>query len=253
MDMAYNGIGNWTACFYKNYGVSSDTEVTIKCLNSGNTYEITNSNKNDEGKFLQATGSNLITFRDDTIAYESGDIFEITLHNVTNKMTGEKTDYTYRSVFMSLSEVNESAVTDIELNKSEINLNIGTNERIFAKIIPEDATDKLIKFTSKDDNIATVRQDGTVVGIKEGNTEILVECGEITKTVNVIVNKYLKGDINNDGKITTLDLNYGLAKLLKGNLTQEEEQRGDVTGDNKYTTLDLNKLLGYLLGKIKEL
>ena len=63
----------------------------------------------------------------------------------------------------------------------------------------------------------------------------------------------LKGDINGDGKITTLDLNYGLAKLLKGNLTQEEEQRGDVTGDGKYTTLDLNKLLGYLLGKIKEL
>ena len=63
----------------------------------------------------------------------------------------------------------------------------------------------------------------------------------------------LKGDINGDGKITTLDLNYGLAKLLKGNLTQEEEQRGDVTGDGKYTTLDLNKLLGYLLGKIKKL
>ena len=63
----------------------------------------------------------------------------------------------------------------------------------------------------------------------------------------------LKGDINNDGKITTLDLNYGLAKLLKGNITEEEEQRGDVTGDGKYTTLDLNKMLGYLLGKIKEL
>ena len=63
----------------------------------------------------------------------------------------------------------------------------------------------------------------------------------------------LKGDINNDGKITTLDLNYGLAKLLKSNLTEEEEQRGDVTGDGKYTTLDLNKMLGYLLGKIKEL
>lgn len=253
MDMAYKGIGNWTACFYKNYEVSYATEVTIKCLNSGKTYEITSSNKNDEGKFLQATGSNLITFRDDTITYESGDIFEITLHNVTNKTTGEETDYTYRSVFMSLSEVNESAVTDIELNKNEINLNIGSNERILAKIIPEDATDKLIKFTSKNENIATVRQDGTVIGVKEGKTEILVECGGITKTVNVLVNKYLKGDINNDGKITTLDLNYGLAKLLKGNLTVEEEQRGDVTGDNKYTTLDLNKLLGYLLGKIKEL
>ena len=79
--------------------------------------------------------------------------------------------------------------------------------------------------------------------------DITVESQEVKQDIEI----YLKGDINNDGKITTLDLNYGLAKLLKGNLTQEEEQRGDVTGDGKYTTLDLNKLLGYLLGKIKEL
>ena len=63
----------------------------------------------------------------------------------------------------------------------------------------------------------------------------------------------LKGDINNDGKITVLDLNYGLGKLSKKLLTEDDIQRGDVTGDGKYTILDLNKVLGYLSGKIEEL
>ena len=123
----------------------------------------------------------------------------------------------------------------------------------------------LEKNTNKVINEITLNGDATsysINGIPQGNYilkvtqnnvireyDITVESKEVKQDIEI----YLKGDINNDGKITTLDLNYGLAKLLKGNLTQEEEQRGDVTGDGKYTTLDLNKLLGYLLGKIKEL
>ena len=121
------------------------------------------------------------------------------------------------------------------------------------------------KNTNKVINEITLNGDATsysINGIPQGNYILRVTQNNVTKEYDITVESqevkqdieiYLKGDINNDGKITTLDLNYGLAKLLKGNLTQEEEQRGDVTGDGKYTTLDLNKLLGYLLGKIKEL
>ena len=123
----------------------------------------------------------------------------------------------------------------------------------------------LEKDTNKVINEITLNGDATsysINGVPQGNYILKVTQNNVTREYDVIVENqevkqdieiYLKGDINNDGKITTLDLNYGLAKLLKGNLTQEEEQRGDVTGDGKYTTLDLNKLLGYLLGKIKEL
>ncbi len=253
MDLAYNGIGNWTARFYKNYSMSSDTEVTIKCLNSGKTYEITNENKNDSDKFLKVTGSDLVTFRDDTIAYESGDIFEITLHNVIDNSTKSKTDYTYRSVFMSFTEINENIVTDIELNTDSVNLAMGASKRVLAKVIPEDATNKLIQFTSENENIATVRQDGTIKGVGKGSTTITVKCGGITKEITVKVNDFLKGDINGDGAVDIIDLTYGLRKLENRDILPEEEQRGDVTGDGTYDITDVTKLLRYLAREIEEL
>jgi uncharacterized protein YjdB len=108
-------------------------------------------------------------------------------------------------------------------------------------------------FKSADESIAKVRQDGTITGVKEGKTTITVNCQDVTKTITVNVTKYLKGDINGDGKISVLDTNYGLRKLSKGGLNAEEIERGDVTGDGKYTILDINKVLRYLSGKIKEL
>ena len=250
MDLAYNGIGNWTARFYKNYNVTSDTEVTIKCLNSDKTYEITNENKNDSGKFLQVSGSDLITFRDDTIAYESGDVFEITLHNVIDKSTGNKIDYKYRSVFMSMSQINESNITDIELNKNTVNLTIGESNRILAKVIPEDATNKLIEFTSTNEDIATVRQDGTITGVKEGTTTITIKGDGVIKQINVTVDKYLKGDINQDGIVNAVDVSYGMRGIIhKIELTELEKEIGDVNKDGIFNVVDVNDIMRYVIGK----
>ena len=246
MDLAYNGIGNWTARFYKNYSVSSDTEVTIKCLNSGKTYEITNEDKNTSGKFLQVTGSDLVTFRDDTIAYESGDVFEITLHNVTNKSTGTKTDYTYRSVFMSMTQINEIGVTDIELSETNIELLPGESKAIDSKITPEDATNKMLKYTSSNEDIATVRQDGTIYAKSAGTAIITVaSCSStgFSKTITVVVKgdttepeepvnpgEFLKGDLDRNGVVNANDAVVAL-DLYKGTATDEDIQIGDMNND----------------------
>lgn len=251
INLVYNGIGNWTAQFYKNYTVSKDTTVTVKCLNNGKTYEITETSTAN-GKFLSITDDKLVTFRDDSITYESGDVFQITLHNIKDS-DGKTTDYTYRSVFYQFYNSENSEVTNIDLNKNSVSLLVGESERVLATVIPDDASIKLMKFTSVNENIATVRQDGTITGISDGTTTIIVECEEITKSIDVTVKKYKKGDINNDGKVDIFDVNYGLQKLSKKNLTADEIERGDVTGDGKYTILDINKVLMYLSGKVKEL
>ena len=185
LDLVYNGIGNWTACFYKNYTVSSDTEVTIKCLNNGKTYEITNENKNNSDKFLQATSARLLTFRDDTIAYEDGDVFEITLHNVKDS-SGNVVDYTYRSVFKNIAASGKE-VTNIKLDTTKINLALGQTKKLTATIEPSDATDKLMKFTSSNEKVATVRQDGLITAVGKGDCTITITCGNISKTVKVSV------------------------------------------------------------------
>jgi len=251
IDMVYSGIGNWTAQFYKNYKTTANTTVTVKCLNNNKVYEINETSK-EKGKFLRITGNSLVTFRDDSIAYEDGDVFEITLHNMQDS-NGNTTDYTYRSVFIQFYNEENEKVTDITLNKNSVTLSMGASERILAKVAPENASIKLMKFKSANENIAKVRADGTITAIKEGTTKITVTCENITKTITVNVKKFKKGDINNDGAVDVRDLNYGLRKLSKGGLTADEHERGDVTGDGKYTVQDLSKLLRYLSGKIKEL
>ena len=190
LDMVYNGIGNWTAQFYKNYKVSNKTEVTIKCLNSGKTYEITNANKNNSGKFLKAVNSGLLSFRDDSIAYESGDVFEITLHNVTDS-TGKTTDYTYRSVFMSAFQLDEKEVTNIKVDTTSVELGVGASKKINAIAEPTDATNKLMEFTSSNEKVAKVRQDGLITATGVGSTTITITCGDITKKVQVTVNPFI--------------------------------------------------------------
>ena len=266
MDLAYNGIGNWTARFYKNYSVSSDTEVTIKCLNSGKTYEINKENKNNSGKFLQVTGSDLVTFRDDTIAYESGDIFEITLHNVTNKATGEKIDYTYRSVFMSMTQINETGVTNIELSETNVELLPEESISIDATVYPSDATNKMLRYTSSDDSIASVRQDGTIYAKSAGTATITVtSCSStgFSKTITVVVKgettdpdepinpgEYLKGDLDRNGAVNANDAAVALDLYKYGNATDEDMKIGDINEDGVINANDAALILDvYKYGK----
>ena len=188
LNVASNGIGNWTARFYNDYTVSSQTEVTIKCLNNGKTYNITQANKNNSGKFLKAVDSKQLTFRDDTIAYKSGDVFEITLHNVKDK-SGKLIDYTYRSVFKDLGASGNGNITDISLNVTNINIEQGSTYKISAKPEPSSEINKIINFASSNENIVKVRQDGLITGVKEGTADIAVTCDDVTKVIKVIVTK----------------------------------------------------------------
>lgn len=59
------------------------------------------------------------------------------------------------------------------LNKTTLALVIGANETLTATVLPEDAEDKTVTFTSSDPTIATVTpKQGNVVGKAAGTTEI---------------------------------------------------------------------------------
>ena len=264
MDLAYNGIGNWTARFYKNYSVSSNTEVTIKCLNTGKTYEITQENKNNSGKFLQVTGSNLITFRDDTIAYENGDVFEITLHNVIDRAKGNSTDYTYRSVFMNMSQINKVGVSDIKLSKESIELLPGESIKIDTTVAPDNATNKLLRYTSSDEDIVTVRQDGTIYARSAGKAIITVTSYSTTglsKTISIVVNgdtqeepetpgEYIKGDLDRNAAVNSDDAAIALDLYRYGNVSAEDLLIGDMDENGLINSDDAALILDvYRYGK----
>ena len=63
-------------------------------------------------------------------------------------------------------------IQSISLNESTINMEIGESETLEATVLPENATDKSVTWTSEDSTIATV-EDGVVTAVAEGHTTII--------------------------------------------------------------------------------
>ena len=65
----------------------------------------------------------------------------------------------------------------------------------------------------------------------------------------------LKGDINNDDKITIADVSLLYRHVRKTKVIEDNEtlEVSDLTGDGKITIADVAKLYRYVRGKITEL
>lgn len=82
-------------------------------------------------------------------------------------------------------------VTEIKINTSKIELEEGNSFKLNAIVLPNEATNKDIKWTSSDKSVATVTNEGLVQAIGAGSATITVESIEGNKTTicNVTVNK----------------------------------------------------------------
>ena len=62
--------------------------------------------------------------------------------------------------------------TGITLSEKEITLAAGTTRKLTAKVSPDDATDKTVRWTSSDNKVATVSAEGEITGIAGGKCTI---------------------------------------------------------------------------------
>lgn len=70
-------------------------------------------------------------------------------------------------------EIEEVEVDGIKLSTNYINIKMGETSRISASVTPENASNKKVIWTSDNEKIATVDQNGLVKGISEGNANII--------------------------------------------------------------------------------
>ena len=75
----------------------------------------------------------------------------------------------------------------VQLGKTELRLVVGQTAPLTAAVVPEDAEEKSIVWTSSDEKIATVRADGTVTAITNGSVTISASCGEAKAECTVTV------------------------------------------------------------------
>lgn len=80
------------------------------------------------------------------------------------------------------------AVTDVTLNKSDVNLAIGGKERLLATIAPAHATNQNVTWSSSNNAVATVDNNGEVTAHKSGEATITVTTQDGGKTAQATVN-----------------------------------------------------------------
>ena len=121
-----------------------------------------------------------------------------TIDNTTTSMSG----YQYRCVVSNSAGSVESApvtltvnkatvsVTGVKLDKTNLSLFEGATAQLNATVLPENASDKSVKWESSDTSVATV-ENGKVTAVKEGQATITVTTKDGGKTASctVTVNK----------------------------------------------------------------
>ncbi|EME7185788.1 Ig-like domain-containing protein [Enterococcus faecium] len=65
--------------------------------------------------------------------------------------------------------------TSVTLNKTTLSLVAGANETLTATVLPANATNKNVTWSSSDSTIATVDTKGKVVAVKAGTATITVK------------------------------------------------------------------------------
>ena len=76
------------------------------------------------------------------------------------------------------------AVTSIELDKTSLEISVGSSTKLIATVNPENAANKEVKWSSSDESIATVDKDGNIEGLSEGEVVISVATVDGNKTAD---------------------------------------------------------------------
>lgn len=156
-------------------------EVKLLRNNSENVTVDGNVTMNLNGKTM--TGTITLADAESTLTAASG-------LNVVSKLTGYNVVYadgTYSLV--------QGEVTGVSLNKSTLSLKTGRSETLTATVLPADAANKAVTWTSSNPSVATVDSNGKVTAVAVGSATITVttEDGALTATCTVTVTRPSSG------------------------------------------------------------
>lgn len=164
------------------------------------------------------------------------------------------------------------AVDSIKADKKSAKIKIGETYQPVVSILPEDAYNKNINWSSADESVAKVDENGVITGVSAGVTsitgrsednselsvkikitvtdEVAVETPKPTATPDVA--EYKLGDVNGDGYINASDALLVLKHSAKLSLLDEEQQlRAEVVKDGNIDASDALNILKYAAGLIK--
>ena len=256
----------WTVKFVDKYTVQKDkTTATIKCLNTGETWDFTEEEMSNNKKFVITTDSlsainNKVIMYDSSIIPQAGYVYEVTINGLKDNITGQDADYTYRAVFDyadtnnyvdTIKDIKIEEPQDMQKNGETYVTEVGKEIKLNAIIDDASVVDKKITWSSSNEDIIEVKQNGQLVIKKETSTPVTItvssDANGLSDSMQIIVNekpKLLKGDVNRDGKVALYDAFRILRQaIIGGDLLDDELYIMDYNDDGKVALYDAFRFL----------
>lgn len=162
---------------------------------------------------------------------------------------GTKDEYTNLGEF-SIGAIKKPVPDEVEsVSASDVEVFTDKTTLVSPNVTPEAAlAHSDITYTSSDESIATVDENGNVTGVKAGIAEITIKANTKTTTVKVtVIDPPKYGDVNLDGKVDVTDATL-LQKYIthKVTLTTTQLYASDVLGDGTVNVKDVTLIQKYL-------
>lgn len=128
-------------------------------------------------------------------------------------------------------------VISVSLDKDSVTLDVGQSETLVATIIPSNATNQKVTWSSSDPDVVTVDENGTLTAKKAGRATITVTTEDGAKTCTVVVNSECLAEG------TMITMANGSKKAVE-NLTRGEKV---LTFDHETGLLSSSEIVDYYM------
>jgi uncharacterized protein YjdB len=131
------------------------------------------------------------------------------------------------------------SVTSVTLNETEASLRVGNTKQLTAVVLPDNATNKNVTWSSSVPTVATVDESGKVVAIAEGTTTITAttEDGEFTATCEVTVSEVMISVESVSLEQTSLIFTVGGIETLIATINPDNATNKNVTWSSSIPTV----------------
>jgi len=233
--------------------ISATCNITVRKLVSGITLNETSATLN-EGQSVQLTATVSPELADNkTLAWTSSNdaVATVDQNGLVTAVAQGSAVITVKST--DGSEISATSnitvrklVSDITLNETSATLNEGQSVQLTATVSPELADNKTLEWTSSNETVATVDQNGLVTAVAQGSAVITVKStdgSEISATCNITVRKLVSDITLNE---TSATLNEGQTVQLTATVSPElaDNKTLEWTSSNEtVATVDQNGLV----------
>lgn len=142
--------------------------------------------------------------------------------------------------------VTQNAVTGIRISEKLIDLGMGYKKQITATVMPDDATDKSVEWTSENPEIAAVSDNGTITGKSNGRTVVTATTTDGGYTAKCVVrvkpidvfdatgsNEFVLSNTDSETKLVSSTAKGMSLEQTNSNVGAEVYKDFEVFSDNK--------------------